>query len=342
MPSLSKQPSLLGMTSQSFSATAADFSGHKDQAMASYRQAYRTGVLDPAITRSGILPLTQSMVDGQATKFLLETEDGLELESVVLPIQSRSGRERCTLCVSSQIGCAMGCTFCQTATMGRVRNLTTAEIVAQWHHATHELEAQITNLVFMGMGEPLDNLDAVLCAIEVLTDHNAASIPPSRIGVSTVGHADGIRRFTKFMQREGMHQLRLAVSINAPNDTIRSEIMPINRAVPMDMLRATLIEWIQAGGRPVLLEYVLIPTVNDTAAHAEELATWVGDLPCRLNVIPYNPILNSPWPAPQEGDVTQFIEVANAAGLATNRRQTRGRNVMAACGQLSTTSRRNR
>lgn len=317
-----------------------DAAVNQNEATEAYRQFHRCGQ-HPSVVRSGRVVTGVTHEDG-TRKFLLRHLDGRETESVIMPIEGRSGRVRQTLCLSSQVGCAMGCTFCQTATMGRVRNLTTAEIVAQWHHATHELEAQITNLVFMGMGEPMDNLDAVLCAIEVLTDHNAASIPPSRIGVSTVGHADGIRRFTKFMQREGMHQLRLAVSINAPNDTIRSEIMPINRAVPMDMLRATLIEWIQAGGRPVLLEYVLIPTINDTAAHAEELATWVGDLPCRLNVIPYNPILNSPWPAPQEGDVTQFIEVANAAGLATNRRQTRGRNVMAACGQLSTTSRRNR
>ena len=317
-----------------------DAAVNQNEATEAYRQFHRYGQ-HPSVARSGRVVTGVTHEDG-TRKFLLRHLDGRETESVIMPIEGRSGRVRQTLCLSSQVGCAMGCTFCQTATMGRVRNLTTAEIVAQWHHATHELEAQITNLVFMGMGEPMDNLDAVLCAIEVLTDHNAASIPPSRIGVSTVGHADGIRRFTKFMQREGMHQLRLAVSINAPNDTIRSEIMPINRAVPMDMLRTTLIEWIQAGGRPVLLEYVLIPTVNDTAAHAEELATWVGDLPCRLNVIPYNPILNSPWPAPQEGDVTQFIEVANAAGLATNRRQTRGRNVMAACGQLSTTSRRNR
>lgn len=312
----------------------------QDEATEAYRKFHRYGS-HPSVGCSGRVVTCVTQEDA-TRKFLLRHLDGRETESVIMPIEGRSGRVRQTLCLSSQVGCAMGCTFCQTATMGRVRNLTTAEIVAQWHHATHELNAKITNLVFMGMGEPMDNLDAVLTAIEVLTDHNAAAIPASRIGVSTVGLADGIRRFTEFMQRDGMHQLRLAVSVNAPNDTIRGEIMPLNRAVPMEMLRSTLDEWIEAGGRPILLEYVLIPTVNDAAAHANELAEWVGALPCRLNVIPYNPIVNSPWPAPPEDDVRQFIEAAAAAGLAVNRRQTRGRNVMAACGQLSTKSRRQR
>lgn len=267
-------------------------------------------------------------------KFLLRHSDGKESESVIMPIEGRTGRIRQTLCLSSQIGCAMQCTFCQTAMMGRIRNLTTAEIVAQWHHATHELGARITNLVFMGMGEPMDNLDAVLAAIEVLTDHNAAAIAASRIGVSTVGHAAGIRRFTEFMQRDGMHQVRLAVSVNAPNDTVRSQLMPINRAVPMKSLREAMTDWIAAGGRPVLIEYVLIPSVNDTAADARELAEWLGRLPCRLNVIPYNPKKDSPWPAPDEDGVRRFLEAASAAGLSVNRRQTLGRQVMAACGQL--------
>ncbi|HCA39895.1 MAG TPA: 23S rRNA (adenine(2503)-C2)-methyltransferase [Phycisphaerales bacterium] len=267
-------------------------------------------------------------------KFLLRHADGCETESVIMPIEGRSGRVRQTLCLSSQIGCAMGCTFCQTANMGRVRNLTTAEIVAQWHHAEHDLHAEITNIVFMGMGEPMDNLDSVLAAIEILTDHNAAAVPPSRIGVSTVGHVEGIRRFTEFMQRDGMHQVRLAVSVNAPNDAIRGELMPITRAVSMKALHEAMSEWIAAGGRPVLIEYVLIPGVNDDPAGAEELAQWLDALPCRLNVIPYNPKVDSPWPAPDEDCVEQFIEAAATAGLTVNRRQTRGRQVMAACGQL--------
>jgi 23S rRNA (adenine2503-C2)-methyltransferase len=184
------------------------------------------------------------------------------------------------------------------------------------------------------MGEPMDNLDAVLAAIEVLTDHNAAAIPASRIGVSTVGHARGIARFTEFMQHDGMHQVRLAVSVNAPNDAIRGELMPFTRAVSMETLRTAMQDWIDVGGRPVLIEYVLIPGVNDDPAGARELADWLGELPCRLNVIPYNPKIDSPWPAPDDDCVERFMKAAAGCGLSVNRRSTRGRRVMAACGQL--------
>ena len=305
---------------------------HQPDADRMYRRFHRQGG-HPAV-RQDDRTLGATITEGSTRKFTLRHADGLETESVILPIEGRSGRIRHTLCVSSQVGCAMGCTFCQTATMGRLRNLTAAEIVAQWHHARHTLGAEITNIVFMGMGEPMDNLEAVLPAIEVLSDHNAAAIPASRIGVSTVGHAQGIRRYTDFMQRDGMHQIRLAVSVNAPNDDVRREIMPIARAVSMTDLRASLTEWIDAGGRPVLLEYVLIPGVNDHATAAAELADWVGDLPSRINVIPYNPKVDSPWPAPSEPAVEQFLSAVAAAGLAVNRRLTTGRTVMAACGQL--------
>jgi 23S rRNA (adenine2503-C2)-methyltransferase len=220
--------------------------------------------------------------------------------------------------------------------MGRVRHLTTAEIIAQWHWARHAMDTEITNIVFMGMGEPMDNLDAVLPAIEILVDHNAAAIPASRIGVSTVGHAAGIRRFTQFMRRDGMHQVRLAVSVNASNEAIRQSIMPIARAVPMTELRSAMHEWIDAGGRPVMIEYVLIPGVNDQDSAADELAAWLGSLPCRVNIIPYNPKVDSPWPAPAEDDVARFVESIARTGLAVNRRVTTGRSVMAACGQLGT------
>ena len=325
------------MTSQSFSATAADFSGHKDQAMASYRQAYRTGVLDPAITRSGILPLTQSMVDGQATKFLLETEDGLELESVVLPIQSRSGRERCTLCVSSQIGCAMGCTFCETAQMGRLRNCLPEEIIAQWYAATHFVGATITNIVFMGMGEPMDNFENVEAAIAILTDQNGPCIAPSRITVSTVGHIKGMTRYTAMAQTPGMGRLGLAVSLNAPNDTIRSQIMPLNKANNMTALHAAMLHWL-GEKRRLLIEYVVIPTVNDQAAHAEEVAHYLSDLPrTTINVIPYNPRRNSPWPACSDQAVSQFATWLSEQGSKVMVRRHRGRQLMAACGQLGNT-----
>jgi len=297
-----------------------------------YRTFHRTGG-HPLVMADGRAVDTVQPEDG-TKKFLLTHTDGQRTESVIMPLEGRSGRIRHTLCVSSQVGCAMGCTFCQTATMGRIRQLTAAEIVAQWHYARHQLGADITNIVFMGMGEPMDNLDGVLRAIEVLTDHNAAAIPASRIGVSTVGHANGIDRLTAFMQRHGMHQLRLAVSVNAPNDVVRQSLMPIARAVPMDRLRAAMQRWIDGGGRPILVEYVLIPGETDGPNAPSQLADWLGELPCRVNIIPYNPKADSPWPAPEESVVETFIAAVADAGLAVNRRVTVGRSVMAACGQL--------
>ena len=297
-----------------------------------YRRYFRHGS-HPAVADDE-RAISTTLEESGTTKFLLSHADGAETESVIMPIEGRSGHIRHTLCLSSQVGCAMGCTFCQTASMGRVRQLTTAEIVAQWHHATHELGAAITNVVFMGMGEPMDNLPAVLNAIRVLTDHNAAAIPPSKIGVSTVGHAGGIREFTRFMQQPGMHQVRLAVSVNAPDEATRGSIMPITRAVSMAALREAMQHWTESGGRPILVEYVLIPGVNDHPDAPTMLADWLGELPCRVNVISYNPKVDSPWPAPDEGDVEAFINAVSVLGLPVNRRRTMGRGVMAACGQL--------
>lgn len=306
----------------------------RNDAAAIYRRFHRQGQ-HPAVGSDG-RSISTVQTEDETRKFILEHADGLGTESVILPIEGRTGRIRRTLCVSSQIGCAMGCTFCQTATMGRVRQLTTAEIVAQWHHARHALNERITNVVFMGMGEPMDNLEAVLPAIEVLMDHNAAAIPASQIGISTVGHAEGIERLTEFMNRPGMRQLRLAVSVNAPNDDVRREIMPIAKAVSMPRLRNAMQNWLDAGGRPILIEYVLIPGETDDVDAPSQLANWLDGMPCRVNVIPYNPKSDSPWPAPTESAVEQFITAVASAGLPVNRRQTRGRSVMAACGQLGT------
>ncbi|MCP4758725.1 MAG: 23S rRNA (adenine(2503)-C(2))-methyltransferase RlmN [Planctomycetes bacterium] len=321
---------LLGSTLEGW--VRLDDAPHGAEAADIYRRYFRHGS-HAAVPGDGRV-ITSTLEDDGTTKFLLKHTDGAETESVIMPIKGRSGRIRHTLCLSSQVGCAMGCTFCQTATMGRVRQLTAAEIIAQWHHATHVLGAAITNVVFMGMGEPMDNLAAVLTSIEVLVDHNAAAIPPSRVGLSTVGHAEGIRQFTRFMQRPGMHQVRLAVSVNAADEETRSSIMPITRAVSMTALRDSMQEWIEAGGRPILIEYVLIPGVNDHPDAPDMLAEWLSDLPCRVNVIPYNPKVDSPWPAPDEQDVKAFIDAVSLRGLPVNRRRTMGRGVMAACGQL--------
>jgi 23S rRNA (adenine2503-C2)-methyltransferase len=286
--------------------------------------------------------VTEVQADGATRKFVLRHADGSETESVLLPMVGKTGRPRTTLCVSSQVGCAMGCTFCATGTMGRTRNLTAAEIVAQWHHAVHTLNANVTNIVFMGMGEPMDNFDNVLQAIRVFTDGAGPAIGARHIGVSTVGHVDGIHALTRAMKAGGLRSLRLAVSINSPNDEVRSTIMPITKRWGLDDVADALRQWCAAGGRPVLLEWVLIPGVTDDPAYAQALADRFGDIPCRVNVIPYNPIEGRDWRAPDQATIDTFMQAVKATGLKVHRRATLGRTAAGACGQLVTASVRRR
>jgi 23S rRNA (adenine2503-C2)-methyltransferase len=252
-----------------------------------------------------------------------------------------------TLCVSSQVGCAMGCTFCETAQMGLIRSLTADEIVAQWYAATHELKVKVKNIVFMGMGEPLDNLSNVIQAIAVLKDHNGAGVPISQITVSTVGRLDGLKRLSEQVQEPGWHRLGLALSLNASNDAVRSSIMPINRKWKMAELQEALLAWPRRSGNKVCIEYVLIPGVNDSREHAKEIAEFLTPfglltkgriagtvVMAILNLIPYNPRRNSPWPAPTEERVDEFLAWLMAEGVFAKRRRTKGRAMMGACGQL--------
>lgn len=279
-------------------------------------------------------PIIRTEEEGDTVKFALRMHDGHETESVILPMQGSTGKKRITLCLSSQVGCALGCAFCETATMGLIRNLEVAEILTQWHVAKHTLKQDISNIVFMGMGEPMENLDAVLQAIEVLGDRSGAEIAPSRISVSTAGRVKGIDRYREFMNRDGWRQVRLAVSVNAPNEEIRKELMPITRAESMESVRNAMQRWLDDGGQKILVEYVLIPGMNDHPDHPQQLADWIQDMNCRVNVIPYNPRRDSPWPAPTEESIDLFIADLLSAGCQVNRRRTMGRDVMAACGQL--------
>ena len=303
----------------------------KNSDITKWRAFYRDNAY-PEAAESSILPC-EVVADSGTRKFLLKLHDGLETESVILPIEGFK-KTRHTLCVSSQIGCAMGCTFCQTVKLGLLRNLTTAEIVAQWHAAHHALGTKIDNIVFMGMGEPLDNLDSVIPAIEILTDRNGPEIASSRICVSTVGRIEGIHELAQLAQTDGFKRLSLAFSINAPNDEIRKEIMPLARAVSMDQLRDALLKYPRHDCGGVLAEYVLIPEVNDRDEHALQLCEYLKPIACNLNIIPYNPIDNSPWEAPTEKSIERFIDIAKSTGQFVRRRITLGKDAMAACGQL--------
>ncbi|MDP7009216.1 MAG: 23S rRNA (adenine(2503)-C(2))-methyltransferase RlmN [Phycisphaerales bacterium] len=296
-----------------------------------WRAFYRHGT-GQNTTETSVTP--SKVVDDSGTrKFLLTLHDGLETESVILPIHGLN-KTRHTLCVSSQVGCAMGCSFCQTAKMGLLRNLTTAEIVAQWHAAHHALGTAIDNVVFMGMGEPLDTLGAVIPAIKILSDNNGPAIASSRICISTVGRPDGIHTLASLARTDGFKRLSLAFSVNAPNDRIRKEIMPLARAVSMEDLRDAIMQYPRHDSGGVLAEYVLIPSVNDADAHAIELCQYLKPIGCNLNVIPYNPIHNSPWSAPTEESIDRFIEIVKSTGQFVRRRVTLGKDAMAACGQL--------
>lgn len=299
-----------------------------------------------------VLPVVRRVVDGELTKFVQRTHDGLETESVVVPMQRTHGIWR-TLCVSSQVGCARGCLFCETGQLGLLRNLTPSEIVGQVVAAQRDCVAQppsavsppsakhsqpgaaglqggIRNVVFMGMGEPLDNYDNVIQAIRVLMDPHGLSLAAERVTISTIGRVAGIRKLAQL----GWRRLNLAVSLNAPNDEIRSRLMPYNRLEPMAALREALLEYPLRKCQFFMMEYVLIPGVNDARAHACEVADYLRPLKCMLNVIPYNPRHDSPWPAPTEESVVQFMAWLTEAGQGCKRRLTKGREHMAACGQL--------
>ena len=303
----------------------------KNSDILKWRAFYRDGMY-PELAETSVTP--SKVVDDFGTKkFLLTLHDGLETESVILPIEGFK-KKRHTLCVSSQVGCAMGCDFCQTAQMGLLRNLTIAEIVAQWYAAYHALATKIDNVVFMGMGEPLENLDAVIPAIEILADNNGPAIPSSKICVSTVGRIEGIKVLAAMARTDGYKRLTLAFSINAPNDEIRKQIMPLARAVSMEQLRDAIMTYPRHDCGGVLAEYVLIPGVNDADEHALEICEYLKPIRCGLNVIPYNPIDDSQWRAPTEESIDRFVNIAKSTGQFTRRRITLGRDAMAACGQL--------
>ena len=381
----------LGRTSAEYARATARLPLPKGQpggvagAIERYRRFYREGLNDQAHVGPGPRPVTRVLesgsVEGTVRKFcqalapsakLAAPQTGgspnglsvlpaaaapaLETESVLIPMIGKKRVLTHTLCVSSQVGCAMGCTFCQTAQMGKIRDLTPGEIVGQWYAARHLLGCDtIRNIVFMGMGEPTDNLDNVLKAVEVLSGRDGPNVPMSKITISTVGNVDGLRRLAEKVHEPGWHRLNLAVSLNAPTDAVRSQIMPVNRKWSMGALREAILDWPIYGAAKICFEYVLIPGVNDHREHAAQIADFVlgrgeyagqrrrtgaderdmrGALHGLINLIPYNPRENSPWPAPSEEQADRFLSWLIEEGVFAKRRRTKGRDTMAACGQL--------
>lgn len=263
--------------------------------------------------------------DEEVVKFATGLADGCVVESVIIPTLGRT-----TLCVSSQVGCRMGCKFCVTGAMGFVRDLSASEIVWQVWAARFLLHHSIDNIVFMGMGEPMDNLDAVIQAVRVMIDQRGLSIPPSQVSVSTAGHADGIRKLAEIRPAH----LRLAVSLNAVTDDLRARLMPINRRYPLSVLKDALLAFPASKRDFILIGYVLLPGINDGDADAERLAAFLDGLPARVNLIGYNGSDDSPFAMPDEAALTHFRDQLVARHVFVRIRQSRGRKVMAACGQL--------
>ena len=269
--------------------------------------------------------LVKKEIDNGVIKFVTGLADDLTIESVVIPMFRRH-----TVCVSSQVGCRMGCHFCRTGKMGLIRNLTSSEIVEQVFFARHRLGANIRNVVFMGMGEPLDNLDNVIQAIRVLEDQRGLDIARRYITISTVGLTDGIDRLARI---DG-GPVNLAVSLNAPDDVIRSQLMPINRAHPMAALKASLRRYPLAKKSSIFVEYVLIQGVNDRPEHVRTLSRYLSPIAVKLNLIPYNPAPGAVWIPPSPATIQQFRNWLEAEGIFVRRRREKGERMMAACGQL--------
>jgi 23S rRNA (adenine2503-C2)-methyltransferase len=266
-----------------------------------------------------------------STRLVLELADGARIEAVHMPRNVR--RSRVTICLSSQVGCAMGCTFCRTATMGLVRNLTASEIVGQLLAVMRELGPRTSdtlNVVFMGMGEPLHNVDALARALDVVCDPAGLGIAPSRITVSTAGHVAGLERLAR-----ARYLPELAVSVNAATDDVRRRLMPVNRRWPLAALRDALLQWPRRPHQKITLEYVLIAGVNDDITSAERLAAWAAGIRHVLNVIPFNAWEGSALREPSREVVDAFVARLRTAGCLVKVRRTRGRDVRGACGTLA-------
>lgn len=261
----------------------------------------------------------------------------LEAEAVLLRMEGYTGTRWYTLCVSSQIGCRVGCPFCETGRMGLLQNLSADAIVAQYLIARQRVEAvgaSIRNLVFMGMGEPLDNLDAVIEGLRVLNNPAGLAIPLSRVTLSTVGRAAGLARLAALAQAAPWSDLRLAISLHALTDALRNRLVPANRAMPLDALRQALCAYpLKRRGR-FLLQYTLLRGVNDSRTDAEALAAWCAPLRCTVNLLAYNPQREARWESPAPEVVNAFLDHLRRADVRAKYRHSHGTELFAGCGQL--------
>jgi len=283
-----------------------------------------------------VVSTRQESRDG-VIKWLIQLAPGVEVESVFIPDVGRSG----ALCVSSQVGCTLNCSFCHTGTQGLVRNLTAAEIVAQVQIARDDLGEwpapeegrRLTNIVFMGMGEPLYNLDSVADALDIISDNEGIAISRRRVTVSTSGVVPELQALG---ERTGA---MLAISLHAVRDDLRDELVPINRRYPISELMAGVRAYPGlSNAKRVTFEYVMLKGVNDSLADAKGLVKLISGIPAKINLIPFNPWPGAPYACSDWATIEAFAQVLNRAGYASPIRRPRGRDILAACGQLKSES----
>ncbi len=274
--------------------------------------------------------LAQASRDG-TVKWLLRLADGNGIETVFIPEEGRG-----TLCISSQVGCSLNCSFCSTARQGYNRNLSTAEIISQVFVARRDLMARglgerpITNIVLMGMGEPLLNFDNVTRAISLMLDDHAYGLSKRRVTLSTAGVVPALDRLREVMP------VSLAVSLHATNDALRDELVPINRKYPLAELLAACRRYVDCQPRRrVTFEYVMLAGVNDSPAEARALIRLLRDVPSKVNLIPFNPFPETNYTTSSQTAIDRFRDTLMAAGIMTVTRRTRGDDIDAACGQLA-------
>ena len=304
---------------------AADF-----DAMSDLAKSLREKLKQEAIITPPRMMTEQASADG-TRKWLLDAGNQNGVETVYIPDGTRG-----TLCVSSQVGCALECTFCSTGRQGFNRNLSVAEIIGQLWYANHALgrdpkgERVISNVVMMGMGEPLANYANVVTALNIMLDDNAYGLSRRRVTVSTSGIVPAMDRL-----REDC-PVALAVSLHAPNDTLRNEIVPINQKYPLAELMAACQRYLERAPRDfITFEYVMLDGVNDKPEHARQLIELVRDVPCKFNLIPFNPFPNSGYRCSRFDAIHRFRDMLVQAGHIVTTRKTRGEDIEAACGQLA-------
>ncbi len=355
--------SLLDLTKTELTARLAAWGAPRYRADQVWEWIYKKLVADPAemtnlpaalrqrlAAELPINPLTvaaeRHSQDGQTIKWLFRLPDGQTVETVLMLYDQRQ-----TVCISTQVGCAMGCVFCATGQAGLARNLSAGEIVAQVLAAARWLvgreaaaaaangravasglaasDRRLTNIVVMGMGEPFANYERTWAALRTLTDPEALGLGARHITVSTVGLPQGIRK----MAEEPL-QVNLAVSLHAANDALRTQLVPINHRYPIAEVMAAVREYVSRTKRRVTFEYALMQRINDSPAHARELAGLLRGLLCHVNLIPLNPVAESPYQPATPESAAAFQQILEARGIPATVRLRRGLDIDAGCGQL--------